>query len=366
MRVLILDEGFMSGTIAARALSSAGCRVDVIAATGGHGRCAVDGCEWRLAPRVGDRALLDLVEQAVARGRHDVVYPVTEPLQWLLWDRAPRWEALIFPHVAASDRPPRRDKRLMSELMRRCGVSVPAERPAKTDELVDAAARDLGLPLVIKGSTGRGGRNTRVCASRAEARRAARELRDRGYEPFAQEYVEGCTALAGGLFDQGRALRFYAGLKTTQHPPRVGPAAELLSADDGELERVALEGFGAARITGIASIDLIRDRAGRYHFLELNPRPWGSIEAALASGVDLFEALARYWRAERVTPRLSFRKNLGIPVFPLYALSAAYWRSGRAFRPAVHDLHRMLSILRAEPALAAHVAHRFLRVCLNW
>ena len=27
-------------------------------------------------------------------------------------------------------------------------------------------------------------------------------------------------------------------------------------------------------------MDFVRDAAGRYHFLELNPRPWGSIEAA--------------------------------------------------------------------------------------
>src|SRR4051812_10094259 len=99
MRVLLLDEGFISGAVTARGLARAGCAVDVLAATGGRGACRVDGGRWQLAPRVGDPRLLDEIDVRVRRSAYDVVYPVTEPLQWLLWDAAPSWSGSVFPAV---------------------------------------------------------------------------------------------------------------------------------------------------------------------------------------------------------------------------------------------------------------------------
>jgi carbamoyl-phosphate synthase large subunit len=366
MRVLLLDEGFMSGTLAVQGLRRAGCRVDVIAATGGTGRCDLGDGWWSLAPRSDDPDLFGVIDAAVRRERYDVVYPVTEPLQWLLWDRAPAWQSLVFPRVAEPSRPARRDKRLMSELVAAAGVPVPPELPAESDAQVSEAVRQLGLPIVIKGSTGRGGNATRIRSSLVAAQRSARQLIRRGVVPFAQKFVPGPTVLAGGLFAEGRPLRFFSGIKTVQCPARVGPAAEITSADDPVLMVTAQQVFAATGVTGLASIDLIRDERGRYQFLELNPRPWGSIAAAASSGVDLWGALSSLWRSERVAPRLEFRPGVRTPVFPLYMLAPSYWRSGRALEALRLDLARALAAARAEPALAGHIVHRLLRVGLNW
>jgi hypothetical protein len=307
-----------------------------------------------------------VIDAAVRRPVYDVVYPVTEPLQSLLWDAGPSWSASVFPQVDEGLRPARRDKRLMSELVASHGVPIPRQMDAASDEAVHLAVRELGLPIVIKGRVGRGGDATRICASAASALTEARRLRGRGREPFAQAYIEGVTHLAGGLFVEGRMVRYYAGAKTAQFPARTGPAAELTSMHDPALAECAARVFAAAQVTGLASIDVMCDAQGNAHFLELNARPWGSIEAAERAGAELFDGLVRMWQGREVTPRLAFRDGTRCPIFPLYLLSVPYWRAGHALRALRGDWRRAVATARDQPSLAVHLLHRLVRVGLNW
>src|SRR5436309_3559890 len=84
---------------------------------------------------------------------------------------------------------------------------------------------------------------------------------------------------------------------------RAGPAA-------------ALRVFHELRWTGLASADFIRRGCGSYAFLEVNPRPWGSIAAARSAGVDLFTPFAellvgacrpRIWRSRPTATTTSSR-----------------------------------------------------------
>ncbi|HKH91901.1 MAG TPA: ATP-grasp domain-containing protein [Gemmatimonadaceae bacterium] len=366
MRVLLLDEGFISGAVTARGLARAGCHVDVIAATGGRGACSTAHGTWTLAPRVGDPRLLVIVEEAASAAPYDVIYPVTEPLQWLLWSACPAWSAAVFPRIPEPDRRARRDKRLLSARVASAGVTIPQEKAAGTEDEVRHAAGALGLPIVIKGVRGRGGNATTVCETPGDAWVAARQLQERGVCPFAQAYIRGSTYLAGGLFDGGRMLRFFGGEKTVQFPARIGPAAVLTSVDDPALALAASRVAGATRLTGLASMDFVRDADGRYHFLELNPRPWGSIQAAACAGVDLFADLVRLWRSEMPMSSPDAIPGVCTPIFPLYLLSAQAWRTGAAALALLPDARRALSLARVEPALAAHLVHRLTRVAVNW
>jgi hypothetical protein len=115
--------------------------------------------------------------------------------------------------------------------------------------------------------------------------------------------------------------------------------------------------FEASGVTGIASADFVRDGRGAYHFLELNPRPWGSIAAARDAGVDLFSPLVALWSGHSITADLLFRTGVRSAVFPLALLSPRCWVSGAALRsiPAPRN-----------PRLVAHLAHRLARVAKNW
>ena len=343
-------------------LHAVGCDVDVIAAIGGHARCHATGGLWRFAAKVGTAELARETERTMQRERYDIVCPTTEPLQHRLWSRRSEWPGLVLPTVDAVPPVHFADKRQMSYLARDAGVAIPDQVDRARESDIDEAIRRLGLPIVIKGAVGRGGRTTFIAASSAQARDAIRRVERRGTERFAQRYVPGPTFLVGGVFHEGLPLRLYAGEKRLQLPPRTGPAAVLISRDDPALVQSATRVFRAARLSGLASADFVRDPAGQFHFLELNPRPWGSIAAARDAGVDLFTPLIQLWQGIVPPADLRFRTGVRTAVFPLAALSRAAWASGDAWR----SIAGVSSAALAHPALTWHLARRAVRVARNW
>ena len=271
-RILILDEGFMSGAHTARGLAAAGHDVAVLAATGGRGRCATAGVHWRLAPTI------DNTSASSARSRTAASTPTSftryfEPLRALSWNLPPPLASRLFP---AAPSPARRilydDKRAMSDHLRVSACRFP---PAATL----AITRRSGYPCVIKGLA-RPRRIGDAHRPRAGGGASARSPATATDRCFAQEYVDGATYIVGGLFERGRPLRVHVGRKVAQYPPLVGPASRLETVDEPALLAVGARRFAALELTGLASVDFIRRRNGTFAFLEVNPRPWGSISAA--------------------------------------------------------------------------------------
>lgn len=365
MRVLLLDEGFVSGAATAIGLHAAGCSVDVVAAVGGHADVGGTAGRWRFAPRPGDASLETAIAGIREAEDYDVVLPATEPLQRLLWPRAQAWPELKLP-TDDEERPSHfADKRAMSALARDAGVDGPDAVDRVSTSNVDETIRQLGLPIVIKGAVGRGGRTTFIASSSAEACEALRRIEGRGTQAFAQRYVEGPTFLVGGVFHRGTPLRLYAGEKRVQFPRRTGPAAVLVSSGDAVLLRSATRVFAATRLTGLASADFIRSADGRFHFIEMNPRPWGSIAAAHDANVDLFGPLVALWRGERPAQVVGATDGVRSPIVPLAMLSPHAWVTGDAVR-GLARASGAVATGRVAPRLALHLVRRAVRVARNW
>ena len=360
LHLLLLDEGFMSGALTAIGLRDAGCRVTIAAAVGGRSHYDAQGIAWSLAPSLDSTNLLPTIDALVRQHDVDYVLPLTEPLQALLWDRPMAWSNRIFPRPGSAYRALLRDKYCLSEFVGHRGVRIPKQ--VRLDDGLEQAIESLGLPMVVKGATGSGGRRTWIVRSLGEARKAVARMRREAAASFAQRYVSGPTFLVGGMFSRGRPLRIYAGVKLAQYPRRTGPASLIDSVRDEELLNEAYRVFAALEWTGVASADFVRDADGRYWFLELNPRPWGSIAAARAAGVDLWSPLVTLLRGEDPEADLRYVEGVAYPIFPLALLSLRSWRSPRG----------ILGIWRAEKSewrpvgQGLHLTHRLIRMAARW
>ena len=364
LHLLLLDEGFMSGAYTAIGLRDAGCRITIVAGTGGRGHYDGQNIDWSLAPAINSREYLCAVDRLVRRSTYDYVLPLTEPIQALLWGAAPSWSDRIFPPTAEWQRELLRDKRRLAEFVSARGIAVPEHRALTNDDALGSAIAALGVPLVVKGSTGRGGSTTHVVHSPSAAAEAMARVRRAGVACFAQRYVAPPTYLAGGTFVAGCPLRLYAGTKVAQHPRLTGPAITMRSFCDERLLNAAVATMRALEWTGIASLDFVRDADGHYLLLEVNPRPWGSIAAASAAGVDFFAPLAAVLRGERPLPELGFRDGVERAVFPLALLAAESWRP-RALGGALRGFRADRGVWRPWRQ-GRHLMHRLARVAHNW
>jgi biotin carboxylase len=115
--------------------------------------------------------------------------------------------------------------------------------------------------------------------------------------------------------------------------------------------------FRALQWTGFASADFIRWRRGDYVFLEVNPRLWGSVAAAISAGVDLFTPFAELLAGGMPSPDLAFVANQEGGIFPRYLLSPTSWRPARA-AGAIRDLFGPQGQDWRDPGFVRHLAAR--------
>lgn len=350
----------MSGALTAIGLRDAGCRVTIAAAIGGRAHYDARGIAWSLVPRFDSPAFQPTIDALVRQGDVDYVLPLTEPLQALLWGQQLAWSGLVFPRADGEHRALLRDKYCLSEFVGQHGIRVPEQ--LRLADGVEHAVQALGLPMVVKGVRGSGGRRTWIVRSLGAAKTAAARLRHAGIRFFAQRYVYGSTFLVGGTFRRGRPLRIYAGVKRAQYPPRTGPASLIESVRNEQLIEKASQLFAALDWSGVASADFVRDAKGQFWFLEMNPRPWGSIAAARAAGVDLWTPMVGVLRGEDFPADLRYTEGVGYPILPLAFLSPPSWRSPREI---VAALRNESSVWRPF-GQALHLTHRLARMAGRW
>jgi hypothetical protein len=373
----------MSGAHAAVALRDLGCFVSVLGATGGRGGCSRPEMHWSLGPRPESDRFIGFVEREMfrsPRAPYDAVLALTEPIQRRLWELELPWRHLLWPRADERVRVLLGSKQRLAEAVRAAGIPVPEQISIDEPEALDRAIETLGLPLVLKGDRGRGGNATYIARTERCAHRVTRRLARCAEGPgcAAQRYVRGVTCLAGGVFAAGRPLQLYLGEKLALHPAETGPSVRLRSFRDEALVDAVRRVFELLAWTGLASADFIRDDQGRFFFLEVNPRPWGSIAAAAANGVDLFTPFLRllagdaaHAGSEAVASIPAGRESI---VFPLCLLSAAHWRRATQTRTGMRGA---LAELRADlagpegapwrdPRQAVHLAHRLARATWNW
>jgi hypothetical protein len=94
--------------------------------------------------------------------------------------------------------------------------------------------------------------------------------------------------------------------------------------------------------SGFGQIDFIHPPAGEPCFLEFNPRPWGSITGADATGNDLLGALAQRTLGPAVDTDLDYREGWCGLVYPKpFARLARQGRLARIVRLLLRgELHR--------------------------
>ena len=357
-RVLLVEEGWHATMAIARGLADAGHAVTVVTANGTTARCTRRSVRWISGPTIASAAFVPYLTRLVDEGRFDHVLPLTEPAMARLWDTPGPWTDRLHPATEAWQRRLLRSKHALVAHMAARGIDVPAQRPIGD---LDDAVRALGLPLVVKGATGSGGKQVRIVESREALEAAVRRARAFGGDWALQEHLAGPTYLVGGLFDRGEAIRLYAARKLEPHPPRTGGAIRLRSTDDAALLDAGRRAMRELRWTGFASADLMRRTDGRYVLLEINPRLWGSYAGAASAGVDLFTPFAALLAGARPAPALAFAADDDCLIFPRYLNSAAH-RTLAGARRALRDLRGEQGRDWRDPILVVHLLRRLVHM----
>jgi predicted ATP-grasp superfamily ATP-dependent carboligase len=376
----VLDADQRQSLVCVRSLGRAGLRVGAFDVTprtpASRSRwCSVQGLlpDYSIDPEAFVDAVLELVE----RYRPRVVIPAhdgtIEALRKRRGEIEQRTALALAPEKALAVAV---DKSRTLEAARDLGIAVP--KTVRVDDVRDLerAAKQVGLPIVIKAvtswiqSAAAGERLTaQLAVDLTEARQVVERVLSGGGSVLLQEWVSGSREAVWILYAHGRVLARFAQVAHRMFPILGGSS---IVRESIPLPRDVLEAAERLVISlgldGYSEVEFRRDGRGRPLLMEINPRLSASVELAVRAGVD-FPFLLYSWAAgHSVTGadnyRCGFRmrwfggdvrwlrqtlRSQGRPdVMPTWRAVGTFIKD--CFRPAAYDY---LSATDPRPALVA-------------
>jgi predicted ATP-grasp superfamily ATP-dependent carboligase len=211
------------------------------------------------------------------------------------------------------------DKYALAERARALGLTVPPTRLVEDTAELSRLPAGFTYPAVLRARRSRFLREGRWIAGGIAILRGdddrARAIQDPGFAAGAllQEYVRGHGEAVFALASEGRTLAHFAHRRLREKPP-TGGVSVLRESVEPDAKRVAECERLLADLdwTGVAMIEFRRAPDGSAFLMEINPRPWGSLQLAIDAGVDFPGMLMRLARGETIAavePRIEVRSR---------------------------------------------------------
>ena len=317
LKVLLTDGNFKHTLAAVRSLGRRGARVEVLE----KGRWSVSSLSRYCAgqvkapdPRDGEafsRFLADLV----ARRPYDVLIPVS----YASVVQASAARDLIMPKVRMVLPDPGAlaiagHKGRTAELAAELGIPVPRTFQPGSDRDLEEIARTAVFPLVVKGATDAG--NLGYARNPGELKSLYRSLAP--FDPLVQEYIPGEGYGFFALYNRGSARAVFMHRRIREYPVTGGPSSLAESIRDPVLSELGTRLLDRLGWHGPAMVEFKKDRRdGRYVLVEINPKLWGSLDLAIASGVDFPWLICRMAMDGDIEPVTEYRTGVKFRwVFP--------------------------------------------------
>jgi D-aspartate ligase len=204
-------------------------------------------------------------------------------------------EHFLFPFPAWETLERIQSKRHQLAAAEGVGIAVPGTLHPRSAAEANAAAEELGYPVLVKPSDNvvfkqLYRRQAFLCERQSELEQAY-GLAER-YEPMVQEFVSGgdeaLWTLGSYLGADGEALGLFSGRKLRQTRGWMGSCRIGEALWDEEVVDSGLRLLHALGFHGISQVEFKRDsRDGKLKLIEVNPRLWQWHGLASACGVDL-------------------------------------------------------------------------------
>ena len=257
---------------------------------------------------------LDCLATELPRLRADVLIPTFEEtfliakhkarLEPLVAMALPDYEQILIAH----------NKDRWEQIARRIGIPVPGAVSADVLRAGKVGASTFRYPVFIKPKQGGGAWGIREVASPGELERLLGESAwdDKPWDRFfVQEKVHGETHCVAMLFNRGQLRATVAYRQLRDYPPTGGQATLRVSLRSERAEQAFRTLLEELRWHGPCQADFIIDsRSGEPFLIDVNPRLWGSLTQAIASGVDFPYLIYRLAKEGDVPAVTSFKTGV--------------------------------------------------------
>ncbi|MBZ5513939.1 MAG: ATP-grasp domain-containing protein [Acidobacteriia bacterium] len=294
MHVLLTDDSYYSSLGIVRSLGKKGIRVSVLADTPVALASRSRYCSGRYSvPHPGEESYVPAVVSILRRVHFDLVISVGYAATLALAEHKAELNSITKLEVADYEKiRGAADKCYANELATAVGVPAPKMAcPASFDEVVQISA-DFEYPVVIKPANEGPKEAVHYARTRQELlslyRASSEPNNGRGsYRLMVQEFVPGYGCGFFALYQHGVCKRVFMHRRVREAPPLGGVSCCAASTYDPKLREYGTRLLDRLQWHGVAMVEFRYDaRDHDYKLIEINPKFWGSLDLALAAGVD--------------------------------------------------------------------------------
>lgn len=344
MNILVTDGDYKNTLGIVRSLGRQGHRVGVLARRWTELAARSKFCsKVELAPLLTVQNFALAIMAVLERSQYDLLIPVG--YLSTLAAACNKEKIASLTHVEVADAAKIKlagDKKLVRELALKLGLDAPLSiYPSSMEEARDLAGQ-LEYPVVLKPASESLPKGIRIVSSQKEFVPSYENLKatwpsSSNELPMIQSFVAGYGCGFFALYQHGVCKRVFMHRRIREFPPGGGASCCAESFYDPALKEAGIKLLDAMNWHGVAMVEFRYEPSeSKFKLLEVNPKFWGSLDLALAAGVDF----PRYLCEMATGKDLSFAQDYSHPLryhWPLSGEIQHLFRNPRAFGPIAAD-----------------------------
>ena len=190
-------------------------------------------------------------------------------------------------------------------------LGIPAPKtytPNSLDEVKDIA-NELDYPVVIKLPITKGSKGLSYAYNKQELIQKYKQTVNVFLTfPLIQEYIPGIGYGVSCLFNKGKLRAIFTHKRRRELLVSGGPSVARVSVRHEMMEKYAVRLLSELKWHGVAMVEFKLDiRDNKPKLMEINPRFWGSLYQAIASGVEFPYLLYKMVKEGNIEPVLDYK-----------------------------------------------------------
>ncbi len=222
--------------------------------------------------------------------RYDLIIPLEESsILAVLKNKALIENLSTFLLPSLEDFEKANDKWIALEEAKKIGIPIPKSFLPSNELELEEAIRGLVFPIILKPINSSGSRGIKKVHNRKEFDTHYASIKKNYGAPIIQECIdqEGQGLGVGALLSKGNVVLSYSYKRLREFPLSGGPSTLRESTNDLLLKEYASQLLKKFNWTGVAMVEFKMDpKDGLAKLMEINPRFWGSLALAQASGIN--------------------------------------------------------------------------------
>ncbi|HVP81383.1 MAG TPA: ATP-grasp domain-containing protein [Thermodesulfobacteriota bacterium] len=329
-RVLVTDGHFRKTLAVVRSLGRKGVQVTVGERTYLNTSFFSRYCTKRLiypSPRQSPNQFIEFFLREIRNNRYDCVFPMEEETLLPLarhHSEISQYTYFLSPDIKKIEFV--RDKGNLMQFAEKTGIPAPRtfyavpsrglsdgggeEGKTVGTEGEGGSLSSVPLPAVIKPRISSGSLGIVYVKKEGDLIPSYRRVHERFPFPIIQEWIPDGGGVYGfsALYDEASSVKAaFVHRKLRMYPVQGGPSTLGEGVEHPRLMEMGLALFNALNWVGVGMAEFKVDpRDGIPKLMEINPRFWGSLQLAVASGVDFPYLMLKMAKRERFEPILHY------------------------------------------------------------